>query len=40
MGIEQEENEMTPTADEEATGDKAGAVEEPTSAQAAQAQET
>jgi len=32
MGIEQEENEMTPTADEEAIGDKAGAVEEPTPA--------
>jgi hypothetical protein len=32
MGIEPEENELTPTADEEATGDKAGAVEEPTPA--------
>ena len=29
MGIGQEENEVTPTVDEEATGDKAGAVEEP-----------
>jgi len=32
MGIEQDENEMTPTADEEATGDKTGAVEGPTPA--------